>query len=225
MKPNQQRARIAIILIWIVCSMDIISMVSGLFQYQLIEDAKNGVMVTTQRASANDTREAVIAIAYLVVYIISIVTFIMWFRRAYYNLHQKFEYLQHSEGWAAGCWFVPIVSLYRPYQIMKEIYTITIEVLTEKGIEVNQRLGKYTLGFWWTLWIINNILGQIVFRYQPNADSLEELSMSTILSLVNNLVGIPLAVITYKVISDYAKIEPLLETLGEEQDLMHHIVE
>jgi len=225
MKPNNQRARIAILLIWIVGALDLVSIVSGFFQYQLLEDASSGMIVTTERASANDLREGVISVVYLIAFTISIITFILWFRRAYYNLHQKFEYLQHSEGWAAGCWFVPIVSLYRPYQIMKELYTITKEVLTEKGIEVNQSLGKYSLGAWWTFWIINNIIGQIVFRYTPNADSLAELSIATMLSMLNNLIGIPLALITIKVIKDYSTLEPLLENMDEDQGLMHHIVE
>ncbi len=225
MKPNTQRARIAIILIWIVGSLDLVSILSGFFQYQLLNDARSGMIVTTERASANDLREGIISIAYLIAFTISIITFIMWFRRAYYNLHEKFDYLQHSEGWAAGCWFVPIVSLYRPYQIMKELYTITKEVLTEKGIEVNQNLGRYSLGIWWTLWIINNIIGQVVFRYTPTADSLPELAVATMLSMLNNIIGIPLALITVKVIKDYSKLEPLLENMDEDQGLMHHIVE
>ncbi len=66
----------------------------------------------------------------------------MWFRRAYFNLHQKVSYLSHSEGWAAGSWFVPIVNLYRPYQIMKEIYVETKELFTKRGL--SEKVGYST---------------------------------------------------------------------------------
>ncbi len=215
LKPNEQRAKNAITLIWIILAIEIISFISGYFQYELLETIAHGGDVSTETASANDTREQLVGLTYFIAYLISAITFIQWFRRAYFNLHQKVANLSLTEGWAAGSWFVPIVSLYRPYQIMKELYQETKKLLNKKGI--TSGITTSALGWWWTLWIINNIIGQFVFRYSLQAESVEELTTSTIASMISNIAGIPLALITIKVIKDYSSVEPILFEMQDEE--------
>jgi len=216
LRANDQRARNAINVLWIVLAMECIALISGYFQYDLLQTVANGGEISIEEANANDLREQVIGGIALIVFIISIVTFILWFRRAYFNLHQKVSYLSYSEGWAAGCWFVPIISLFRPYQIMKELYQETKELFEKKGIETTRYPSTNFLAIWWTLWIINNILGQFIFRYSLRAESLDELTTLTVVSIISNLIGIPLAYVTAKVIGDYAQVEPLLHELKDE---------
>jgi len=216
LRPNGQRAKNAITLILISLIMEIISLISGYFQYDLLQTVSNGGVVSTDTASANDTREQIIAIIYLIVYIISAVTFIQWFRRAYYNLHLRSKHLFLTEGWAAGSWFVPILCLYRPFQIMKEIYQETRNILLKKGISIGENFTTSHLGWWWTLWIISNVVGQFVFRYSMKAESVDELTVSTLASIISNLIGIPLALITVKVIKDYSNVELLLNEIKED---------
>lgn len=215
-RPNGQRAKNAITLIWIVLGLEIISLISGYFQYDLLLTVANGVYISTETATANDTRQQIIGIFYFIAYIVSAVTFIQWFRRAYFNLHLKINYLNHTEGWAAGSWFVPIISLYRPYQIMKELYQETKELLIKMGISFNQTFSTSALVWWWTLWIISNILGHFVFRYSMNAESMDELTISTVAGIVGNIIGILLALITIKIIKDYSNIESLLTEVKDE---------
>jgi len=122
LRPNQERAKTAIILIYIVLGIELIDCVSDYFQLRLLQRFQSGITVSVSEATANDMRVTILALIYMVAYITSAVMFIRWFRRAYFNLHQVARVLTHSEGWAAGAWFVPIVNLFRPYQIMKELY-------------------------------------------------------------------------------------------------------
>jgi len=216
LRPNGERAKQAVTLIWIVLVLEIISLISGYFQYDLIQTALNGGEISTEAATANDLRERLIAIIYLIVYIISAVTFIQWFRRAYYNLHQKVKYLSYAEGWAAGSWFVPILNLFRPYQIMDELYTETKKLLSKHGLSGNVYLTSSALGWWWTLWIINGIIGQIIFRYSLNLKTIDEVATFTILNIVGNVLSIPLALIAIKVIKDYAEVEPRLHEIRDD---------
>jgi hypothetical protein len=220
LRPNGQRAKNAITLIWIVLALEIISLISGYFQYDLLQTVANGGEISMETATANDSREQMIGIIYMIAYVISAITFIQWFRRAYFNLHLRVNHLSQTEGWAAGSWFVPIVSLYRPYQIMKELYQETKELLIKKGFSVNDNFTADSLGWWWTLWIINNIIGQFVFRYSMKAESIDELTTSTIASMVGSIIGIPLALITVKVIKDYSNVEPLLTEIKDEEETM-----
>lgn len=223
LRQNGQRAKNAIVLIWVVLALEAVSLISGYFQYNLLQTAANGGEISMEAATANDTREQIIGIIYFVAYVISGVTFIQWFRRAYFNLHQRVGYLSHPEGWAAGCWFVPIVCLYRPYQIMKELYQETKELLIKRGINLNSNFTTSSLGWWWTLWIINNLIAQVVFRYSMKAESVNDFTISTVASMISNAVGIPLALITVKVIKDYSSVEPLLHEIGEEEIATNNI--
>ncbi len=102
LRPNERRAKNATILIWIVLIMEIAAFVSHFFQYILLQSAANGEAISMEYATSNDLRERIIAIIYLIVFLVSAFTFIQWFRRAYFNLHLRVNYLSHSEGWAAA---------------------------------------------------------------------------------------------------------------------------
>jgi hypothetical protein len=218
LRPNEQRAKNAITLIWIVLAIEIISLISGYFQYDLLQSASNGEEISMEFATANDTREQVVGIVYIIAYLISAVTFIQWFRRAYFNLHLRADVLSYTEGWAAGSWFVPIITLYRPYQIMKELYHETKLLLIKNGLEKGVNLSLGAVGWWWTFWILNNFIGQFVFRYSMKAETIDQLINSTFASMIGDIAGIPLALFTIKVIRDYANIEPLLCEIKSEEE-------
>lgn len=217
LRPNGQRAKNAITLIWVILALEIISFISSYFQYDLLQTAANGGEVSTEWANTNDKREQILGIIYLIASVISAMTFIQWFRRAYYNLNLKVGHLAQTEDWAAIGWFVPFICLYTPYLIMKELYQKTKELLDKNGEHLYEIFSTRALGWWWALWIINNAFGQFVFRYSMKAESIEELTTSTIASMVGNIIGIPLALITIKIIKDYSNVEPhLLEQEDEE---------
>jgi hypothetical protein len=125
----------------------------------------------------------------------------MWFKRAYFNLHQKVKNLSYSVDWAVGSWFVPILNFFRPYQIMKELYQETKKLLLNKGLITEDSLSTKYIGLWWTLWIIGGIIARLAFKFTIN----------NILLITDNIIGIFLALITIKVIKDYSKVEPLLK--------------
>lgn len=221
LRPNEQRAKNALTLLWIMLGLEIISLISSGLQYNLLSQISDFGSLTPEEADANDTREGIIGIMYLIAYIISVVTFIMWFRRAYYNLHLRAKNLSYSDDWAAGSWFVPFMNLVRPYKIMKELYERTIDLYRKNGVKLNFELNSSIVGWWWTFWIVSNIIGNITFRITNSADTVDELLTATTFSIFNYLLGIPLALLAIRVIKDYAKAEPFLAKLqkpGEVQE-------
>ena len=204
-RPNEQRANIAILMVWIVLAMEVISLFSNYFQYDLLNQVSDGNPLLMDDANANDSRVQLIAVLYLMVFIVSGITFIMWFRRAYFNLHNRVDFLEYSEGWAAGSWFVPIMSLFRPFKIMKEIYQVLLRILHKKEIKTN--VSTQFLGWWWFLWVVNGVIGQMSFRLSMHAETLNELIKSTTIEMIGNVLGIPLAILTVKVIKDASILE------------------
>jgi hypothetical protein len=207
LKPNEQRSQNAILLIWIALALNCISLISSYFQYDLLQTAANGGEISAEDITSNDNREQAIGIIQIIVFVVSAITFIQWFRRAYFNLHLRVNRLSHSEGWAAGCWFVPIVNLFRPYQIMKELFHETHFFLKRNEAHTSEHLSMPSLGLWWTFWIIDRFFGQFVFKYTMKAETIEELTTSTIAQLISNAIGIVLSIITINIITDYSKLE------------------
>lgn len=63
LRPNEQRAKNAIMLIWIVLAFEIVSVLSGYLLYDLVQTVINGGEISEERASANDMREQVVGIS------------------------------------------------------------------------------------------------------------------------------------------------------------------
>ena len=218
LKPNEERAKYAIVMIWIVMGLKLITIVSDFFQYRLLISAQNGEIYSAEMANANDLRQQVIVILFVISYIISSVTFIMWFRRAYFNLHQKTGYLDYSEGWASGAWFVPIVNLYRPYKIMRELYVETKELLTKKLISFDQELSLTFVGIWWTLWIIATVFGQVISQLARRAVLIDTLAFYTMMDMIHCGLILVCGFFAIKVIKDYSTVEPLLFHINDDNE-------
>ncbi len=209
LKPNTQRANLIIIFIWIYFALRLTSIISLFYQHNLITSIENGDGISYQTAHLNDLIQKLIAYTSIAIYLSCGFVFILWFRRAYYNLHQKFDYLSYAEGWAAGAWFVPFINFYYPFQIMKELYSGTDYLLHEKDETHPQKTSQFMVVLWWILWIVSNILGQIIYRIYKNPLDLEELSRATNWSMVGAFFSLVLSVVTIKVIKDYSEKETL----------------
>ncbi|MBK9448721.1 MAG: DUF4328 domain-containing protein [Bacteroidetes bacterium] len=212
LRPNAQRAKIAIIMIWITLGTQIVSSISDFFQLMLLKAIDNGESYGIDSLNANDTRQQILGIVTFLMLIASAVTYIQWFRRAYYNLHLMDGNLRFSEGWASGAWFVPIISLFRPFQIMSELFQVSKAILSRNLPQWQAREHSTLLGIWWALWVINNVWGNISARVTLDASTIEKLIVSTQISMWNVVINIPLAILAVRIIQEYSGMEGLLAT-------------
>ena len=89
---------------------------------------------------------------FLITSLLSLIYFLMWFRRAYNNLHLfGSPNLSLKEGWAVGAWFVPLINVVWPYLIMREIWRETQSMFRSPGENFSVR--KFSIGNWW--WGLN----------------------------------------------------------------------
>ena len=217
-RPKTKRAQWAQYLIWAILGFSLLSLLSSYLQYDLLLKIQEGFYVSEHELTNNDLREGIIGITTVVLYITSVVLFIRWFRRAYYNLNSRTD-TKYDEGWAAGSWFVPIINLFRPYQIMKEIDDEScnlIEKHSQKPISKSTAL----IGFWWAMWIIGGVLGRYIFKSSLNAETLQELMSSTQADMLGVVFDVPLsllAIFTIKAISKKEELLLQLETKNQEE--------
>ena len=143
-RPNRFRANIVIITASLVVITILISIVSYIMQLQLL----NEPLIERGDAMNNDFRVRVILYGFGLIRVVAFISFILWMRRAYVNLHQSKTSLLHTEGWAAGGWFVPILNFYIPYQILNEVWTKTQLKIRKEVESVN------LVSTWWLFYIL-----------------------------------------------------------------------
>jgi Domain of unknown function (DUF4328) len=215
LKNNAQRARAVNIIFIILLVINVLSIISNIMQLNLIKDLIAG-NEDTAAASANDIRVSALAIGNLVVLICTMVFFILWFRRAYNNLHlTQSVNLLYTEGWAAGAWFVPFLNLVRPYQIMNEIWNKTQEA-TKNLLSFNNSV---LVGWWWAIYLISNITSNIASRLFNDNSSYESLASATYAQIISNIIEIGSIIITVIMIKKTAAMEEkLYQSYEQEED-------
>ncbi len=214
LRPNAKRAKNAILLIYIVMALDVISIVSGYMQYSLLVRMVQGDYSMLE-AEMNDLRQMFIGYIYIITLVVSAVFFIMWFRRAFFNVHQLSRRLRYSEGWAAGAWFVPIMNLFRPFQIMSEMVNETRSILVNRSLISKDQLNSSLVGLWWAAWIVNNLFGNFVYRYANNAETVDNLMNATLFDIISSGLGLFAGFAAITVIKMYAAVEVVLAEVPE----------
>jgi hypothetical protein len=140
---------------------------------------------------------AVLGLATIAVYIATVVAFLMWLYRSSNNIAAFGERTQHSSGWAVGSFFVPIMSLFVPYQATKDIWQKS-EPTTPGSIS----FAVSPPGFfpaWWGFWIASNIASNIYIR-MAFADA--PVDGSAIVGIFSELLSIAAAGFAIKVVRD-----------------------
>lgn len=221
LRPNKHRSNRLILILWIYTACTLLKSISDIFQYFLLKRIDSGNFNMSE-VDANDTRQSILAIVMLLMYVGVAIVFIQWFRRAYYNLHQLSNNLSHSEGWAAGAWFVPIMNLGRPFNIMKEMMSVSENMLVRANLVLEDRSRRRSVGIWWTLWITVSVLSDASARIQAKSDSIKVLMNCTLADIALALAYIPLTIFTVRMIKKYAELEeylPQIDTTNEAREI------
>ena len=112
-------------------------------------------------------------------FLISVIASLIFLRRSNANLHaSNVQGMEYTPGWAVGCWFIPILHLFRPYQITKEIW--------ERSVGSTEEEESSLLATWWAFWIIGNIFSRIETR----TASMDIGAWALPLSLTSSLFGL-----------------------------------
>lgn len=162
--PGSGRAKVAMGLVGVVVVVDAIAAISGLMEVSLLFDAMNGAFVSTERANANDSRQAFIGGIQILAYFAAAIGFTVWFYRAHKNLQVLgVEEADYSPGWAAGSFFVPILNLFRPFQVAREIWKASNPDV-DPGTDWTETPTPAFIKWWWGLFLTMNFFGYISSR-------------------------------------------------------------
>jgi hypothetical protein len=161
---------------------------------RIVEDPAS---VGTAEADASDQRQALIGLLQLLLYLGTVVAFLVWFRRAYRNLPALgADSLRFSSCWAVGAWFVPFLNLVRPKQLADDIWRASDPALPAlPGAAWKQQRVPSLLHWWWALFIASNLLGWAAFRVGQAATTPQELQTGSAITLAGDFLDLPLTIL------------------------------
>lgn len=184
-----------VVMLWISLGFEVVSILGDYAQFKMLSGP-----LTEAEIDANDVRQGLIRLGYFGVFLVTGVAFLKWIYRA--NLNSRgfgAKFMRFTPGWSIGYYFVPIMSLFRPYQAMKEIWQVSQDPRGWKS-----QGGGPLLGSWWALWLISWAVGQWAFRLFNFANSIEMLKTATGISIVSSVIGILLCLVAVQLVKTIA---------------------
>lgn len=150
---ERTRARIAVGFLAAILVFELISI--ALYGERLVVlERVRGHEDVASWAESSDTRVGVWDIVTFLFQIPTALTLLMWLHTAYGNLRRVGTgYTKQTPGWAVGYWFIPVLNIFRPYQIVKE--------LSIRSADGNARVdregdpGPTSVTLWWTAYFVS----------------------------------------------------------------------
>jgi len=191
-------AKLVVILFYVLIAVELVSIGSSYLQVQLLERAAiDGI--SDEEANANDVRQMIVGGVQLLLFVALGFSYLAWLRRSYRNQSALgAQGLKYSPNWATAYWFIPIVNLFRPYQVTKEIYQTSdpnAEGTTWSFLPVSA-----LLGWWWAAWIIASAAGRAASRSTRGEPTIEQLVTASWIDIVSSITSVIAAVLALMVV-------------------------
>ena len=197
----------------------LIALWSGTLEINLLKDFNSGAYSSQElamsAAEANDSRQQLVGVAQLFIFVISGIFILRWIFLSNKNARALgAKGMKFTPGWSVGWYFIPIFSLWKPYQAMREIWTASYN-------PNNWQLTKRSniLPWWWFFWLIASFLGNISFRMAMDADEIDELINSALITYASDISSIPLAYVTLVLISSIYRAQTFVANHAANQPL------
>ena len=202
------RARTLLVALFLIANvvLSLIAIASDYLQIQIISDLMSGQEITLADAEANDSRQQMIGIAQLALFVVTAFFFLLWIHRAHKNLKALGAHgLKYSPGWAVGGFFVPIFNLVRPYQVVKEIWKASDPNIDDDyDISWQYAPASSAIGWWWTMCLLSplaGIAGRAANGYFAGSEAPEALLIGPGVILVSDVLTVFAALFAIRVVS------------------------
>src|ERR1700733_5491881 len=191
-------------LLWISVAIACIALVDDVVEFVQVQVGQ----LTPDQVATNDPIQGIIGLLQSGLGIVTGITFLKWIYRAYKNI-QGFgaEGLRFSPGWAVGYYFIPILSLIRPVQVMNEIWRAS-----DDPRDWPRRPGSWVIVSWWTLFLIYTGVTQVSLEIAIQASTNDQWTLAAVLAIAGDLFSIPLSIAALRLVTEvYRRQKALVE--------------
>lgn len=202
--PARLRALMTILLLGAGAACDALSLALNVALGGMLPEAGDGSAPYEFGGSATELFYVGVALLQLVVFIATVVAFLLWMHRAYRNLPALGATgLDTTPGWAVCYFFIPFANLIKPFQVVREIWHESIPGGEAQGDfgGVSTRAGTPALvGWWWAFWIVANIVGRVSDRATEMTGTIDGMLLASRLVIASNALFIVAALLAILVV-------------------------
>lgn len=132
------------------------------------------------------------------------VVFLAWLRRSYRNLiAMGTPGLRHKPGWAVGAWFVPLLNLARPIEIVNDLWRSSDPELPAGDAGWYSSRPPRWFSWWWACWLATSVIGGVASRIPE--DTFTGFRVAVVAGVVSEVFGIPAALLGMRVVADVTR--------------------
>jgi hypothetical protein len=196
-------ARVARWSLFACAAIGVVTLALEAWHLSVIADVPDGSFYTSRELDDSNVR---LGIAYIVQFLLLLgtaVAFIVWLYRVYSNLKPLGAYeLRHGKGWAIGGWFVPILALWRPKQIVNDAWRASDPQL---GFWAHRREWEdaavpWLFLLWWLLFLVQSGVNRATGSMYDNATTLDAERSAVIVAACGSVLWIVTALLAVLVV-------------------------
>lgn len=169
----------------------------------LVSRCEAGMACTLEEGQLLDLSRMVLGFVDLGALLATSMMFLFWLHGAYkYAASFTGALLQYTPGWAVAWWFVPILSLWKPYQVIRELWEVSLPAADSSG-PAQVPKSSAVLGWWWAAYLAMNAVSTFdarIYEAANTASALINAGWISIASAAVTIVGAVLAVYVVRTI-------------------------
>jgi len=188
----------------------VVSIAATSFEYKFLFDIKTGAYVSSELilsdsafSAFNDTLQSLITIVQILVFVVSGILILRWIYISSQNAHTLSKStMKFTPGWSIGWYFIPVFNLWKPYQVMKEIWRVS-----ETHTDLEKQQVPSILKWWWFFWIFDGFISKVSFQVEIRSNGINELMKSDLINIVSDSIFIILSFFLLAVVDKIYKMQ------------------
>ena len=169
-------------------------------QLQLIQDLARGANIPDAVVEASDARQQLIGFGQLGVGLVSAVVFLMWTSAITKRLTQLGVIdMRYAPRWSVWGFIIPIVNLFRPYQVMSELWKAS-EVVPGPDDPWAKKPTPLIVGVWFAILILDTIVGRLASS--RTFDTIEQVTQIAWLTVLFDALGVVTALLALRLVAE-----------------------
>ncbi len=176
-------------------------------------DVAAGVPVADGDLIGTENRYNAASLMGAVAYVVTSISFVVWFWRAYSNLTYFGRPRMRRPGWAIGAWFIPIAGMIIPYGIGAEIWTQSRPQL--EPVAERRDPNMEPVISWWALFLIMSVVNVVGSFMLPEDYTASDLAAFVGVDIVASVVAVAAAVAAIRFVRSATDRQHQLYTLTQ----------
>jgi uncharacterized protein DUF4328 len=181
-------------LLWIGVTVACLALVDDIVEFVQVQTGK----ISPDQLANSDPIQGILGLLQSGLGVVTAITFLKWVYRAYKNV-QGFgaEGLRFSPGWAIGYYFIPILSLIRPVQVMSEIWRASYDPRSWR-----RSPGSWLIAAWWTLFLLYSGVTQVSLQIGIQASTNDQWTLAAVFAILGDFFSVPLSIVVLRLVTE-----------------------